>query len=237
MMLPLCTRVTLRRWFASAQRMAARTRRCVPSREMGLTPIRRTVGEADAWRILPGNVRCSSCHEVLIRRGVPSSNSMPGVQVFGVLAEDDHVHPFGVAHRGGHTLEPAHRAQADVQVQVAAQGHVQRAHAAAHRGGQRTFDAHQVGLESLQGFIRQPGAGLFKGSLPGEDLQPGNRTAAAHRPLHSRVQHLARRLPDFRPNAISVDERDDRAIGHAQLPVLEGYFFRNRGHAPDFTLE
>ncbi len=63
----------------------------------------------------------------------------------------------GRAHRGRHALEPAHRAQAHVQVELAAQGHVERAHAAAHRGGEGAFDADLELGEGLQGLIRQPG--------------------------------------------------------------------------------
>ena len=46
------------------------------------------------------------------------------VDVLGVLAEDHHVDLLGVLHRRGHTLEPAHRAQAHVQIQHLPQRHV-----------------------------------------------------------------------------------------------------------------
>ena len=90
----------------------------------------------------------------------------PGVEVFGILPEDDHIHVFGVLYRGGQAREPAHRALADVQVQVFAQGHVQGADPAADRGGQRAFDPDQIFPEGLDGLLRQPAAEWSKAFCP-----------------------------------------------------------------------
>ena len=54
-----------------------------------------------------------------------------GVNVFGVLAENDHVHFFRMLHRRRNAFEILHRAQANVEIQHLAQGDVQRANAAA----------------------------------------------------------------------------------------------------------
>ena len=67
-----------------------------------------------------------------------------GVDVLGVLPEDHHVDQLGVHHRRRHAAEPAHRAQADVEVEDLAQRHVERADAATDRRGQRALDADQV---------------------------------------------------------------------------------------------
>src|SRR5690606_7443385 len=56
-----------------------------------------------------------------------------GINIFGVLAEDHHVHIARLLHRAGHAFEPANRALADVQVQFLTQGDVQGADAGANR--------------------------------------------------------------------------------------------------------
>ena len=61
----------------------------------------------------------------------------PGVDVFCVLAEDHHIHILRAFDRGRHTLIPAHRAHAGIQVQQLAQGHIQRTDTPANRRGQR----------------------------------------------------------------------------------------------------
>ncbi len=48
-----------------------------------------------------------------------------GVDIFGVLAEDDHVDVGRLLDRARHAFEPAHRALTDVQIQLLAQRHVQ----------------------------------------------------------------------------------------------------------------
>ena len=67
-----------------------------------------------------------------------------GVDVFRVLAEDHHVHLLGMLHRRRHALVPAHRAQADEQVEQLAQRDVQRSDAAADRRRQRALDADEI---------------------------------------------------------------------------------------------
>ena len=72
-----------------------------------------------------------------------------GVDVLRVLAEDHHVDLLGLLHRRGHALEVAHRAQADVEVELLAQRDVQRADAAADRRGQRALDRDDVVLAAI----------------------------------------------------------------------------------------
>src|SRR5205085_10354727 len=67
-----------------------------------------------------------------------------GVDVLRVLPEDDHVDLLGVLDGGRLAGEPAHRPQADGEVEDLAEGDVEAADAAADGRGQRPFDAEYV---------------------------------------------------------------------------------------------
>src|SRR5713226_7424814 len=121
MMLPLCTRVTLLLCFSTAYLSAARTRRSVPPRETNLLVVFR---------------------EVLLEQAEQRAHALgagfeldPRVDIFGVLAKDDHVHLFGSFHRRGNTAKIAHRSQADVEVEHLSERDIERADAAADRRG------------------------------------------------------------------------------------------------------
>ena len=79
-----------------------------------------------------------------------------GVNVLGVLAEDDHVHLFRMLHGRRDAGEILHGAQADVEIEHLAQRDVERADAAADGRGERAFDADEIFLERLDGVVRQP---------------------------------------------------------------------------------
>ena len=76
-----------------------------------------------------------------------------GVHVFGVLAEDDHVHSSGSLDRAGDAGVLAHRPHAGVQVEHLAQGDVQAAEAAADRRGERAFDGHDELAQRVEGLL------------------------------------------------------------------------------------
>ena len=95
----------------------------------------------------------------LLRLGRALLDLEAGVDVLGVLAEDHHVDLLGVLHRRRHALEPAHRAQAHVEVEDLAQRDVERADAAADRRGERALDPDQVLAERVDGLVGQPVAG------------------------------------------------------------------------------
>jgi hypothetical protein len=141
---------------------------------------------------------------------------LSGVDVFGVLPEDDHVDLLGLLHGAGDPRVPADRAEADVQVEDLPQGDVQAAEALPHRCGERTLDADEMALERLDGLVGQPVAGLVVGLLPGEDLLPDDAALTAVRLLDGGVEDADRRRPDVRPRAIPLDERDDRLVGDLQ---------------------
>src|SRR3546814_9485839 len=71
-------------------------------------------------------------------------------------------------------LEPAHRAQADVQVEQLAQRDVERADAAADRRGQRALDSDQIIACGLHTAAGQPVAKGVVGLFAGINFQPAN---------------------------------------------------------------
>ena len=152
-----------------------------------------------------------------------------GVDVLGVFAEDDHVDLFGRLDRRGHALEPAHRAQADVQIEHLPQRDVERTNAAADRRGERPLDRHQVFAAGAHRFVGQPGVVGLIGLLAGKHFHPVNLAFAAVRLLHGRVEHPYACTPDVAAGAVAFDERDDRLIGHAQLAVRDRDFLATRG--------
>ena len=67
----------------------------------------------------------------------------------------------------GHALEPAHRAEADVEVEHLAERDVERADAAADGRGQRPLDADEVLAERLDRLVgSQVGVELVKAFSP-----------------------------------------------------------------------
>jgi hypothetical protein len=169
-----------------------------------------------------------------------------GVNVLGVLAEDHHVDLLGPFDRRGHALEVAHRAQADIQIQHLANGHVQRGHAATDGRGERALDADQVGLEGLQGLGRQPAVEELLGLFAGVDLGPGDLLSAREFLFHRGVEHAHRGAPDVRTRAVAFDKGQDGVIGHLQVALAvhgDGLAARGNdrlrgsdgGHGPGFT--
>src|SRR5690606_5881455 len=115
-----------------------------------------------------------------------------GIDVFGVLTEDDHVHVAGVLDRAGYTGEPANGALANVQVQLLAQGNVQRANAAAYWRGQRALDGNHVVLDRVQGLFGQPGVLVIDlgGLLAGENFHPGDLALATVGFFHGGIDYF-----------------------------------------------
>ena len=145
-MFPLWTSVTLSRSLSIAYWMAALTRRCVPSWLTGLMPMPAVSGKRTFLK-RSGKASAKQLLELLaVVRAVLELDA--GVDVFGVLAEDDHVGQLRPGDRRGDALEPLHRAQADVEVEDLPQRDVDRADAAADGRGERALDADQVGLRN-----------------------------------------------------------------------------------------
>ena len=153
-----------------------------------------------------------------------------GVNVFRVLAEDHHIDLFWALHGGGDALEPAHWAQAHVQIEQLPEGHVERSDAAADWRGERPLDADQVFAEGFHRFIGQPVVDGVKGLFAGQHFFPRNSARAFVGFFHRRVHHAHTGAPDVRPGAIPFDERDDRVIGHTERAVLDRNFLSLKCH-------
>ena len=137
-----------------------------------------------------------------------------GVNVLGVLAEDDHVGQLRLLHGTGHALKPAHRPQAGVQVEHLAQGDIDRADTAADRRGEWSLDAHEILAEGGHGVVRQPFVKLVLGCLPGEHLEPGDLFCTAVGFLHGCVEYELAGGPNVRADAVASDERDNGVVRH-----------------------
>src|SRR4029453_3793270 len=153
----------------------------------------------------------------LLRLGALRLPLDAGVDVLGVLAEDDDVDLLGAPHRARHAVEVAHRPQADVQIEQLAQRDVERANAAADRSGERPLDAYLVRLERPDRLVRQPILDRVERLLAGEHFLPHHAPLAAVYLLHCRVEDALRRAPDVGPGTIALDEGNDRCIGYLQL--------------------
>src|SRR5438552_4728437 len=150
-----------------------------------------------------------------------------GVDVLGVLPEDHHVDLVRPLHRRGHALEVLHRAQADVEVEHLAHGHVQGAEALAHRRGERALEGDEVLADHVDRLLGQQvgrAVGAVDGLrlLAGVYLHPRDLLLAARGLLHRGVEHADGSAPDVGPGPVTFDERDDGMIGHSQLAVLDG---------------
>ena len=152
-----------------------------------------------------------------------------GVDVLGVFTEYGHVDLLRMLDGRRHTLEPAHRPQAHIEIQQLPQGDVERANAAAHRGGQRSLDRYQIVAARRDGFVGEPGVVGLVGLLTGENFHPMNLALAAVGLLYGSVEHPDAGAPDIPARAIALDERDDGLIGDVQFAVRDRNFLTARG--------
>ncbi|MNT23974.1 hypothetical protein D3C72_1594220 [compost metagenome] len=119
-----------------------------------------------------------------------------------------------LAHRAGHALEVLDGPQADVQVELLAQRHVQRADAAADGRGQRALDRHRVFLQRIEGFLRQPLVRAVQagGFFAGVHFHPVDFLVAAVGLGHRGIDDLDHHRGDVDADAVAFDERDDRVV-------------------------
>lgn len=143
------------------------------------------------------------------------------VDVFRVFAEDDHVQVLRALHHGHDAAEVAHGADAAVPVEVLAHGHVQAAHAAACGCAERTLQGDAVVSEHLQGVVGQGAAELRNSGIAGVGGKPVDVAGRAIALAHGSVDDAARSVRNLRPDAITVNERNDGASGLGRLAILK----------------
>ncbi len=143
----------------------------------------------------------------------------PGIDIFGVLPEDDHVDLFRRDDRAGHGLEVADGAHAGEEVEPLAQGDIEAAVAAADGRRQRALDGDAVLANGVERFVGQIGTGHVVGLVAGEDLHPGDLAFAAVDMLDRRVEEILRGAPDVGPGAVAFDEPDDGPVRRLYFPA------------------
>ena len=144
-------------------------------------------------------------------RGIEADHVLDaGVQVLGVLADDDEIdileaalHPF---HRAG-------RAQVGVQVQRLAERHVDASKATADRCGDGALERDLVALDRLEDVLRERRSVLGDRRFAGHDGLPFEADPG-------RIEDAARRLRQLRTDAVAGDE--GHTVGHGPIVAAAG---------------
>ena len=76
-----------------------------------------------------------------------------------------------------------------------------------------------LGREGVERLVGEPGAVRVEGLLTGKHLTPLDATRAAVRLLHRRVEDPHRCRPDVRARPVTLDERNDRVVGHLEALI------------------
>ena len=178
-----------------------RTRRLVPVTDIGLMP----TPESSRTCFLPP--LSMSLLRNSIRRAAIGSALFPldsGVDVFGVLAEDDDIHALGMLHGRRDAVVVLHRTDAGVEIENLAQGDVQGANAAAHGRGQRTFDGDAKFADGADGVVGQPVLKTGFGLFAGKNFVPCNRALSAVGFFDGGVEYADGCFPDVAAGAVAL---------------------------------
>ena len=130
-----------------------------------------------------------------------------GVQVLGVLADDDDV---GLGEAGADPGVALAGADAGVEVELLAQEHVDAAKARAHRGCGGPLDADAVALDRVQRAVGERGALLGVDVLAGGLLVPVELDPGG-------LDHAPGRLDELGAGAVAGDEGHGVRHGAAML--------------------
>ncbi len=125
------------------------------------------------------------------------------VRALGVLAHGDQVHARREARLG--VRERLGRTHVGVQVEVAAQGHVDRTEALAHRRGQRALQGHTIPADGIQRGLGQQVTVLFQRDEAGIGVFIGQADLEG-------VEHVQGGVHDLRANTVAADDRN--RLGH-----------------------
>ena len=171
--------------------------RSEPVIEMGLSEI------PESLRMVPAPLLLDPVDE-LERLGLALLELDAGVEVLGVLSDDDHVDVL-VARAGARDRE--RRAQVHVQVEHLAKRHVDAAEARADRSGHGALDGDLVLADRLDDMVGQRCAVLGHHVLAGIGDLPLDVDAG-------RLDHAAHRRRDLGSDAVAGDEGNG-VLGHA----------------------
>ena len=152
------------------------------------------------------------------------------INIFGVFTEDNHIGQLRVFNRARGALIVTYRTQANVEIQLLTQRHVQRTDAAANWRRQRTFNSNTVITNQIEGFSRQPdilavNVGRF---FTGVNFHPGNFTLAFIGFLNGGINHFQHRWGNVNTDTVAFNERDNRVMRDVQFAVLQGDFLTFR---------
>ena len=145
MMLALWAAVTFLRPFSSAYSKADSTIRSDPNTEIGLIEMPDSVARGRVELVGEEPAQLLDLVRALLELDA-------GVEVLGVLAHD---HDVGVREARAHALVGLAGPDAGVQVELLAQGHVDRAVAGADRGGRRALDGEAALADGIERAIRE----------------------------------------------------------------------------------
>ena len=145
------------------------------------------------------------------------------IDVFGVLAIDDHVEVLGTLVGTRCAFVVAAGTHAAIQIEDLPERDVEGTNATADWCGERAFDGDAIFLDGCKGVLRQIliGAVEVAGLIAGVHLEPLNAALAAVGLGHGGVEHLLGGRPDIHAGAVAADEGNDRIVGHHRLAVLE----------------
>ncbi len=145
----------------------------------------------------------------------------PGVDVLGVLAEDDHVGLFRSLHRGRHPLEITDGPDTGKEVQFLPQGHVQGTDAAADGGGQGALDGDPALPDGINGLAGEPDGLVIDpvGLLTGVEFHPRDGALPAVGLVNGGVPHLHGSPGHVGTDAVAFDEADNGMIRDLQFPL------------------
>ena len=142
------------------------------------------------------------------------------VNVFGILAEDDDVKVVGAQHWRGHARVMAHRADAGVEVKRLPQGDIERAETAAHRRGQRPLDGDAQLAQRGERAWREGIAALCGSGFTERQIAPDDAAAVAISGMDGGIPDAARRLHDFRADAVAGDAANPGVVRHLPVAVM-----------------
>ena len=170
-----------------------------------------------------GAVHAQHCvHEInqpfCLSRAFPPLNAR--VDVFRILAEDDDVHAFRVAHGRRDAGNVFHGAPAGVEVQKLAQRDVEAADAAAYRRRQRAFDGDAKLLDRVERPLRKPFTKPLESLFPRKNFVPDDPALTAKYFFDGGVENPPGSFPDVPPRSVTLDVRNNGPVGDNKLLAL-----------------